>query len=1240
MPIQVICSNDDCQQRLKVKDELAGKKVKCPKCGTAILVPAPEPKASGADPDETGATRVVTKRPAASVDPAPGGEAAQDEDEPGATRITSAKATAPEADDEADGTRIVSKPSPPPVDEDGLGATRPPSGRSPEESPEAQADSGDGELARLLGKRTPAFELYERESELARGGMGAILLCHDRSIGRPVAMKVMHPGVAGSQGNRLRFLEEAQVTGQLEHPNIVPIHELGKDGEENLYFTMKLVKGRSLGQILAAMRQTGDQRPETGDQRRNGHGDDTDGQSRDQHAVPITPTLQDSNTPSLTELLHVFLKVCDGMAFAHSKGVIHRDLKPDNIMVGDFGEVLVMDWGIAKVLQRGVRNAERGREGDGEQPMAEQTNVERSIPNVQRSTGEEGQDGSALGEADTVRSVRTDTDVALTMDGTVAGTLAYMPPEQAEGAIQLLDHRSDIYSLGAVLYEILTLARPVEGKSQNELLLKVVEGKIVPPDQRTPERQIPKELSAVVMKAMAEKQEDRYQSVKEFSRDISLFLEGRAVSAKEDTFVESFVKLVKRNKGVSTAIAAAAVVLFAVTTVFMVRLKAQRDRAVANEQRALAGERRAREAEEGRRADALAASERAAYEALAAANQGRWAEADSRAQSALGIMRDGPWGYYAHGIVAWKKDDYAEAEKQFRQALERDTGHQASKDALVQVLNEAGEIDKALAALEVDGEHSDWRVLKAAGESLYRAGRYRKAAEALAKALDAMEQMPPPEEGDWAKLVDLAPSLLTSGRYPEAKAAGEKALKLLAGKSLSSVESRVKEFLQKAEDGLGPLRDETESLHAEAVAWIRCEGFYDSIARLSAEEQRREVGRKLEELHGSGVEWWRHMAIEDGEIRRLEYSAAKLRFLQPVAGLPLKTVTIGGTRVHSLDALWGMPLVRVNCYSSPVRDLSPLAGTPLREFGCGRTLVEDLRPLKGMPLEVLYIFDTQVADLSPLAGMPLTELECGGTKVADLSPLRGMSLEKLDCRNLRTFSDLQVLAGMPLRELTLFQTGVSDLSPLRGLPLQSLSIGGTAVTDLTPLKGMALTYLDIFRVRADDLSPLRGMPLEGLRCTPRSQHQLEDLGKILSEMPLRELRLDEGGYHSLEPLRGLQLTQLMILLEGQSIELDPLRDVSLRALNLRVTRVSGLAPLMGARLKSFSWRSPHDADLSPLKGSPLEWIDLYQSSITDLTPLEGLALRFLRPPPKEQLTPESLKVIEKLKKGVGCQIQW
>jgi tetratricopeptide (TPR) repeat protein len=237
-------------------------------------------------------------------------------------------------------------------------------------------------------------------------------------------------------------------------------------------------------------------------------------------------------------LLNVLVSVCNALAYAHSRGVIHRDLKPANIMIGDFGEVYVMDWGLAKV---------RGQESGA---SSQETAVRREPA------------------AGTPSGPRAQSDRDATQDGTVLGTPVYMAPEQATGNIQATDHQSDVYSLGAILYELLTLQSPIEKQGgQMAILMRVAQGEIVPPEQRVRQaesakaRSIPKELAAIAMKAMAKDKPERYPNVEDFRKDIECFQEGRSVSAKEDTRREMIWKFVKRNKAVSSALVVVAVVL-------------------------------------------------------------------------------------------------------------------------------------------------------------------------------------------------------------------------------------------------------------------------------------------------------------------------------------------------------------------------------------------------------------------------------------------------------------------------------------------------------------------------------------------------------------------------------------------------------------------------------------------------------------------------------------------------------
>ncbi len=319
-------------------------------------------------------------------------------------------------------------------------------------------------------RHLPADFLRERKYDighmLAQGGMGAIMEAQEKLLRRKVAMKVMLH--SGSQEELVRFIEEAQITGQLEHPNIVPVYELGVDEQEQVFYTMKLVRGVTLHDALQFI--------------------DVGASSA-------------AEKYSLPELLTIFQKVCDAIAFAHSKGVIHRDLKPANIMLGEYGEVLVMDWGLARASGR--------NEAEGSEPA-------RTL----------------------VRSARQDEGEAMmTTVGMVLGTPQYMPPEQARGETDRFDARTDIYSLGAILYHMLTLEPPISGDDVGQMLQSVADGKVAAqfaahgPKRMAPLSalphipggKIPEPLAAITRKAMAMRQEDRYQTVKELQAAMQNF---------------------------------------------------------------------------------------------------------------------------------------------------------------------------------------------------------------------------------------------------------------------------------------------------------------------------------------------------------------------------------------------------------------------------------------------------------------------------------------------------------------------------------------------------------------------------------------------------------------------------------------------------------------------------------------------------------------------------------------------
>ncbi len=246
-----------------------------------------------------------------------------------------------------------------------------------------------------------AASRYRFDGEIARGGMGAILKGRDPDLGRDIAVKVLLETHQGKTELVQRFVEEAQIAGQLQHPGITPVYELGQFADKRPYFTMKLVKGKTLAALLAARQEAADDR---------------------------------------TKFVGIFAQICQTLAYAHARGVIHRDLKPANVMVGAFGEVQVMDWGLAKVLKEGGVADEKASQ--------ERQRPEVSIIQTQRSSGSDTPEFGSNTQA-----------------GSVLGTPAYMAPEQARGAVDLVDTRADVFGLGALLCEILTGRPPFTGKN-------------------------------------------------------------------------------------------------------------------------------------------------------------------------------------------------------------------------------------------------------------------------------------------------------------------------------------------------------------------------------------------------------------------------------------------------------------------------------------------------------------------------------------------------------------------------------------------------------------------------------------------------------------------------------------------------------------------------------------------------------------------------------------------------------
>ncbi|MET0592751.1 MAG: protein kinase [Polyangiaceae bacterium] len=283
----------------------------------------------------------------------------------------------------------------------------------------------------------------EREL-IGTGGMGSVIRAYDKELGRDVAIKVLSPDFPPNGVEGLRFIEEAHITGQLEHPYIVPVYEFGTDQRGVRFLAMRLVQGKTLEETINAA-----------------------------GAARLLPE-------KLGDLLSILVKICDAVSFAHSRGIIHRDLKPSNVMISDYGQVYVMDWGVA----RSAPKSSEPKSSEREEPVS-------SDP-----------------------------------PGALIGTPSYMAPEQLRGENDQVDERTDVFALGATLYQILTSQPPRLPHSVHAVVRNRTPVPIPAPEEIVKDGVVPAELSRIAQKAMSADAADRYGSANEFKSDVERFLRG------------------------------------------------------------------------------------------------------------------------------------------------------------------------------------------------------------------------------------------------------------------------------------------------------------------------------------------------------------------------------------------------------------------------------------------------------------------------------------------------------------------------------------------------------------------------------------------------------------------------------------------------------------------------------------------------------------------------------------------
>lgn len=889
----------------------------------------------------------------------------------------------------------------------------------PEESPSTAA-----EIAPIVADQDD----LRIERELARGGMGVVYEAQQPAIGRSVVVKFLRAERAGDATALERFVREGRITGQLEHPGIVPIYHLGMNADGRPFYAMRHIRGASLAQVLDKLAH---EDPET---------------------IARYP---------LGALLNAFQKLCDAVAYAHSRGVIHRDLKPDNVMIGPFGEVVVMDWGLAKTLA--------GSDEQSEALLAAETSS-----------------GSPL-------------ETGGTMDHIVMGTLGFMAPEQAHGQSNQADERTDVYALGAILYAILTLRPPIRGRDTELMLDRTRAGDIRPPTDYNPGvrkevislplhhclgRKIPPVLSTVAMKALALNPGERYQTVAELQQDVAAYQGGFATSAERAGALRQFLLLLKRHKAIS-----------ALSALIVVSLGAVVGQTLWSNQRMK------------RTLAQLRATAPALYDkARALVDDGQLEEALGRADYAISLLpREGSY-HELRGNILQTMLRFREAGEAYREALkltptlrfaatnralcEKLMAAKIGEDAwpttalleLQMAMQEQGRPSEALALIPMLKQEEQkifnyWKErLSAAGVSTkhlaptaagpgIRFDHNEKISDADLSALRGMPLVGL-EIDNAANITTIAP------------------LKGMPLQWLSFALSRVHDLaplqgmatLRHLGIGFAPVSDLTP------LKGLRLSGLIANNTRV----------RDLSPLRGM-------------RLSELTVSSTRVADLAPLQGMPLQRLDLLGTRITNITQLAGLPLKSLRLQDLNVADLTPLKGMPLNFLSLFNTRVSDLSPLAGMPLETLELDGKRITDITVLHGMPLKSLYLKGTAVRDFSPLRGMTLTYLTVE-FTAFSELRLLEGLPLETLILRGAHVTDIGAIQSMPkLTHLDLSESPVVDLSPLRSARLTRLSLHKTRVTGISALSGQPLKEL--TLHDCPYLRDLSPLVACPQLERLTL-------------------------------------------------------------------------------------------------------------------------------------
>lgn len=894
------------------------------------------------------------------------------------------------------------------------------------------------------------FPGYGVKGEIGRGGFGSVLLAQEHATRRDIALKTFNPlhSKQSTSNIQTRFLDEALITAQLQHPGIIPIYTISQDSSGHYFYTMRPVEGEALNEILARLKA---------------------GES-------VT-----AEKYTLRSLIQILTSVCKTMSFAHDRGVIHRDLKPSNIIVGSYGEVLVIDWGLAKIIEKAA-------------PFRDDENFEQRGPFAEVWASYQRE----------LKTTRTDggPDSQATREGHIMGTVSYMSPEQASGKIDELDHRSDMWSIGVILYECATLYLPFHSSRIEQILHRIIAEEPQPAFKANPHRRVPVELSEIVMRCLRKRKEERFASLNELVIELERWLAGIAPAKliEEYSFSEFpngppvSLRITHGHWEVKDGILCGCdfgglLTAQEIQGDMRIEVDAWVKEGEKGEisllisapnpeksnffydgyvMRIISGDTTRTNIQKGNisvvhRTYGFSVHE---LQTIAAERIGTNVRLERNGQELLRYVDFFPLKGNRTGILSMGSGLRISAIRVYSMS----SNLTLSCLDLAKSYHDNGMLDLANNYYTTIYHHHPDR--EEGVEALFRSGLLCLERFHLCDPLQDKEQM------DF--LLDTAAQAFKRVESSFYGPLGVLGIAMIY-EIQEQYENEINELLRAYRDfpGYDTLPAITERLRIRGYVLEWETPLPSKELRLGIEKVLRAFGPDfanpcpLKGIPIDALELSEEVTDIAGlrgvELVAVNLSRTRIEDLNPLSEMPLKWLSLP-PQIEEIEALENVPLEAIDLSLTSVHHFSSFRCSHLKYCDLPVGLKE-IRPLKGQPLEYLDLSRTAVQNIDVISAMPLKVLHLPG----DLE-----SIPRLECPELQFLQipdkivEIKGLRDVPLRGIDLQHSVVSDISPLREMELEYINLSHR-VSDISPLEGKKIRTLNLFHTRVTNLDVLRTM---------------------------------------------------------------------------------------------------------------------------------------------------------------------